>query len=399
MKTIRFIAPIIVSLLVPLAQAGPKQACLDALESLGYTIGAYTFEKAGWISKEKHIFNGTVICYIGKDKGIHSIEDNGIVIVEDGFFGQETLAKRDELNAERKQKIRAAKRKMEAEFAETKRRINDTYNQQIQELKQSSKPSAASPVSARPTTEAPATVEMTAAPQDTEVKRVETKAAGRILAEWKVEFGSTIRAKNTLVYRGGLMVLETRYSDGSSGSREVIERPVDMPNTRRFDLEKGSDRSEYITVSSSGDVEYFSWEGRKFESISANSISEEFLVVGVNPVVRECVPKVLSHASKEAIRLYGELQTFKNDPEFARMGFARAGIFYPWLKTIKDLHSQRGLETLDELGFLAGDVMQLGMEYMSVATSGEEPNWYIQDMERTIQSGLALATCRSGFNS
>ena len=71
-------------------------------------------------------------------------------------------------------------------------------------------------------------------------------------------------------------------------------------------------------------------------------------------------------------------------------------MYYPWLQTAKGLHAQRGLETLDELGFLAGDVMQLGMEYMSIATRGTAPTQYIQDMERTIQAGLVLVTCRTG---
>ena len=122
MKTLPFLPPIVFSFLAPSVQAEPKQDCSIVLESLGYNLGAYTFEKAGWISKEKHIFNGTLICYIGSEKKIHSIEDNGVVIVKDGFFGQEALAKRDELNAERKKKIRDTKRKMEAEFEEKKRK-------------------------------------------------------------------------------------------------------------------------------------------------------------------------------------------------------------------------------------------------------------------------------------
>ena len=394
MKTIRYIPPVVISFLALSVQAEPKKECLNALENLGYTVGAYAFEKAGWISKEKHIFNGAVICYIGKDKKIHSIEDNGVVIVENGFFGQETLAKRDELNAERKMRIREAKRKMEAELEETKRRINDEYDEKIQELKQGSKPGAATTVVAPSTTAAPAKLGATAAPPDNEGKPIVSEEGDMTLVVWEVAFAPTIKSKNTLVYRSGSMVLETEYSDGSSGTGEVVERPADIPNTRRFDLEPDSDRSEYITVSKSGDVKYFSWEGRQFESTSADDISADFLVVGANPVVRDCVAKILSEASRETVRLYEELHTFKDSPEFARMGFAPAGTYDPWLQAVKGLHAQRELETLRELGFLAGDVMQLGMEYMRVATRGEEPTQYIQDTERTIQSGLALATCR-----
>ena len=221
------------------------------------------------------------------------------------------------------------------------------------------------------------------------------RADGITLAVWGVEFTPTIKSKNTLVYRGDSMVLETEYSDGSSGSEEVIERPTDKATERRFDLEPDSDRSEYVTLSESGDVKYFSWEGRQFKTASATVVHADFMVVGANAVTRGCVPKRLSETSKETVRLYEQLHAFKNDPEFARKGFGVTGSYHPWLQAAKDLHAEGGLETLPHLGFLAGDVMQLGMEYMSVATRGGEPTQYIRDMERTIQAGLTLATCRT----
>ena len=140
MKTLRCLPPIVFSFLALSVQAEPKQDCSNVLESLGYNLDAYTSKKAGWVSKEKHIFNGTLICYIGSDKKIHSIEDNGFVIVKDGFFGQKALAKRDELNAERKRKIKKSKRDMEAEFEESKRKINEAFDAKIQKLKQDSEP-------------------------------------------------------------------------------------------------------------------------------------------------------------------------------------------------------------------------------------------------------------------
>ena len=140
MKTLRCLPPIVFSFLALSVQAEPKQDCSNALESLGYNLGEYTSKKAGWVSKEKHIFNGTLSCYIGGDKKIHSIEDNGVVIVKDGFFGQEALAKRDELNAERKRKIKKSKREMEAEFEERKRMIKEAFDAKIQKLKQDSEP-------------------------------------------------------------------------------------------------------------------------------------------------------------------------------------------------------------------------------------------------------------------
>ena len=67
------------------ANAEPRKDCELALDSLGYNLNSHAFEEAGWLSKEKHIFNGTLICHINKKKEIHSIEDDTIVIVKDGL--------------------------------------------------------------------------------------------------------------------------------------------------------------------------------------------------------------------------------------------------------------------------------------------------------------------------
>ena len=55
-------------------EAGPKEDCETALQGLGYNLSAYVFEEAGWVSKEKHIFNGTLICFVDKNNEIHSIK-------------------------------------------------------------------------------------------------------------------------------------------------------------------------------------------------------------------------------------------------------------------------------------------------------------------------------------
>ena len=213
------------------------------------------------------------------------------------------------------------------------------------------------------------------------------------LAVWEFNLTPTIKSKNTLVYRDGSMVLETQYPDGSGGADPVIERPIERPGERKFDLQD-SERSEYITLSESGDVRYFSWEGRQFGGARATSVHPNVLVIGVDATARDCVPKTLSEGSKEAVRLYEELQDFREDAEFARVGFGSGGPYRSWLEAAQTVHAEAGLATLQELGFLAGDVMQLGMEYMQVATRGGGLTQYIRDMERTIQEGLALTRCR-----
>ena len=119
------------------AVAGPKENCSVALEALGYKLGAYTFEEAGWLSKEKQIFNGNLICYVDKDGEIHSIKANGVVLAEDGFFGQEALAARDRLNSERKKAIKKA-------IEEVEKTINEEFDAKLLEVKQNSIPNAAS---------------------------------------------------------------------------------------------------------------------------------------------------------------------------------------------------------------------------------------------------------------
>ena len=124
------------------------------------------------------------------------------------------------------------------------------------------------------------------------------------------------------------------------------------------------------------------------------SIHTEFLTIGATPVEKECVPRELSAHSKEIVQLYEELQSFKDTSDFAFYGFAPGGSYGPWLEAARRLHADSsGLKSLDELGFLAGDVMMLGSDYRSAR--GGAPSRYAEDMERTIRAGLARATCDS----
>lgn len=105
-----------------------------------------------------------------------------------------------------------------------------------------------------------------------------------------------------------------------------------------------------------------------------------------------CTPVELSPAAVELVRLYEELHTFKDDIEFLDMGFSQGGPYYAWMEAVKAHQGRTGIELLDEVGFLPGEVMMLGMDYMS-----EDPSESIlSDIERwetRIQAGLALARC------
>lgn len=131
------------------AFAGPKEDCEIVLKTLGYSLTSYEFEEAGWLSKEKHIFNGSQICYINSKQEIYSIEDNDVVIVKDGFYGKAALDKRDELNTERRAAIKEERRKVEEEknliderLEETEQKINEAFDRKIEKVKLSSEPPA-----------------------------------------------------------------------------------------------------------------------------------------------------------------------------------------------------------------------------------------------------------------
>ena len=109
--------------------AGPKENCESVLKFLGYEPRTYVFQEEGFFSKEKHIFNSALVCAVDSKKEIHSITDNHVTIVKDGFYGQVALLERDRLNKERREEIEKAKI-----------RINLEYDQEISNLKEASLP-------------------------------------------------------------------------------------------------------------------------------------------------------------------------------------------------------------------------------------------------------------------
>ena len=140
MKYQKVILGVAFSTLTLSVEAGPKEDCENALQSLGYSLSTYVFDEAGWVSKEKHIFDETLVCFVTKNNEIHSIKDNGILIAKDGFFGQDALEKRDALNSERKKSIDEAKREIDKQFEEIKQRINEEFDTKIEKVKMDSEP-------------------------------------------------------------------------------------------------------------------------------------------------------------------------------------------------------------------------------------------------------------------
>ena len=220
---------------------------------------------------------------------------------------------------------------------------------------------------------------------------------GKILARWEPspEMAKTLRLpffeKATLTYRAGKMILVSQYGDGGRMGRVLVERPAGKAAERKFDLQT-QERPEYFTLSETGVVRYFSWEGREFKTASVTFIDPNAMNIGNNVQQRPCIPTKLSSAAMELVRLYDQLHAFKDDPEFIRVGFA-GGPYSAWLQAIeRHRDTNSGLELLDELGFTPGDVLLLGMNYLGEDLS-ESDLLFIEDSERKIQAGLALTRC------
>ena len=196
-------------------------------------------------------------------------------------------------------------------------------------------------------------------------------------------------------------MLRTLYSDGTSNTEELIERPSGKPNERRFDVEPDNDQSEYITVSDSGVVRWFAWDGTNFLTQRASWIHTDFLALSANPAEPHCIPTQLSPTSRQIVTLYEQLQDFKNDPAFAEFGFSIGGPYHQWMedatRVLAESSPGEGARQLDQLGFTGGDVMNLGLGYLNPEDEEEKQNILVT--ERRIRAGLALATCDSSVSS
>ena len=115
--------------------------------------------------------------------------------------------------------------------------------------------------------------------------------------------------------------------------------------------------------------------------------------IGNNEQETPCIPRKLSEASMELVRLYDQLHTFKDDTAFLDRGFSQAGPYYAWMEAVKaHQDANPGWVLFDELGFLPNEVLMLGMDYMNEDFSESELG-AIEYFEGKIQAGLAAARC------
>lgn len=409
MKILHCVPSIVLLFFTFSVQADPKQDCSIALEGLGYSLGAYTFEKAGWISKEKHIFNGTLICYIGRDKKIHSIEDNDVVIAEDGFFGQDALAKRDELNDERKKELKDAKEKMEAELEAKRRQINEKFDAKILKVKQDSGPGASTQTSEVVT---PSNSDRAATPsivisESSPKKGPQTESEPQLHPKPRpatTETNSSDEPVDAFVAHQ-YKIVET--SNSSAGSRQRTRLRIHAPTAATpgaliataMDAAvhaQDAHQSQYVSVfvhaeddpgsetlaqvkfapdgcgisgdECTGDM----WSSatavaevpnqRQIAIFEAAKRNEDSFKKVVAREIEDDAYDVLMEKVKP---LYEELMLMKDDERFRTVGFSTAGPYNRWLLDVQRVRSEADeLQLLRNWNISVGELLQLGMDYL-----------------------------------
>lgn len=219
---------------------------------------------------------------------------------------------------------------------------------------------------------------------------------GTLLGRWHLEIASTSLVIS-LVHRDGVMYQQ--YFDGSP--EIVVERPSRSPSIRKFDPNPDEKHGEYFTISASGVMKSFAWEGREINSAKAEHFHPDAMSIGFNPVERPCAPTELSALALETMRLYEELHSFKDTEAFAVFGFGRSG-YLTWMQAVQRATDEDSEEfrVIDELGFAPLELRTLGLGHMDLAreahgiATGDLYGSLVDGIERTIRAGIALAECR-----
>lgn len=219
---------------------------------------------------------------------------------------------------------------------------------------------------------------------------------GTLLGRWHLEIASTSLVIS-LVHRDGVMYQQ--YFDGSP--EIVVERPSRSPSIRKFDPNPDEKHGEYFTISASGVMKSFAWEGREINSAEAEQFHPDAMSIGFNPVERPCTPTELSALALETMRLYEELHSFKDTEAFAVFGFGRSG-YLTWMQAVQRATDEDSEEfrVNDQLGFAPLELRTLGLGHMDLAreaqgiATGDLFGSLVDGIERKIRAGIALAECR-----
>lgn len=93
----------------------------------------------------------------------------------------------------------------------------------------------------------------------------------------------------------------------------------------------------------------------------------------------------LTNQAKELRTLYNQLEKFKDDPQFHRVGFAPCCRFHVWMEKVKKLQKQADTKLYPELAVGAGDLFVLGLEYVR---SQGRPTDTSKELEHNFQAAF-----------
>ena len=87
-----------------------RDRCAASISEMGYEVGAYTFERGGIFSNDRHVF-GDIVCHVSVRGEIVKIERGSQTIAEDGIFGTGALFLRTEAERISAERIAEARRR------------------------------------------------------------------------------------------------------------------------------------------------------------------------------------------------------------------------------------------------------------------------------------------------
>ncbi len=106
---------------------------------------------------------------------------------------------------------------------------------------------------------------------------------------------------------------------------------------------------------------------------------------------KSCKPD-LAAPTRDTIDLLIELEGFREDPEFHRVGFGSCCRFNDWLKEAQTLRDTAGLSPLSELGVVPGEIILVGQEYItSAGQSTEYTGFVVSEIMSTVRAKMGLA--------
>lgn len=224
----------------------------------------------------------------------------------------------------------------------------------------------------------------------------DTDATGTVVARWNPSPGVEGRFSqiDTLVYgsESGEMVLLSRFGDGTRLREVLTERPASGEGKRRFDFTPEGE-TEWFTLSEVGEIRFFDEFGRSEVRVRSTFMHIDAMEIGKNIQPLTCVPKELSRPTREMVRLYRELESFRGNRAFAAAGFDVDGPYIGWLEEAEDLvtRTDGDYSTLRDLGLFASDLVSLGIDYVF------DPRIQNADTARAraaFENALAVAECR-----